>query len=89
MRKFSAAFALLLSLVTCTNSPLDRRQVILYSDADIAEQGIRSYREIQAEIPATTSARELQYVQCVANYVVSALDNEDQSRFDWEVTVFD
>ena len=89
MRKFSAVFALLLSLVTCTNSPLDRRQVILYSDADIAEQGIRSYREIQAEIPATTSARELQYVQCVANYVVSALDNEDQSRFDWEVTVFD
>ena len=89
MRKFNAVVALLLSLAACTSSPLDRRQVVLYSDADMAEQGVRSYREIQAEIPATTSAKELQYVQCVANYVVSALDNEDQARFDWEVTVFD
>jgi predicted Zn-dependent protease len=55
----------------------------------MAEQGIRSYREMQAQIPATTDPRELQYVQCVANYVVAALDSEDQARFDWEVTVFD
>ena len=89
MRKFSAVVTLLLSLAACTSSPLDRRQVVLYSEADMAEQGIRSYREMQAEIPATTNPRELQYVQCVANYVVAALDNEDQARFDWEVTVFD
>ena len=68
---------------------MDRLQVVLYSDADMAERGIRSYREMQAEIPATADAKELQYVQCVANYVVAALDSEDQSRFDWEVTVFD
>jgi len=89
MRKLSAALTLLLSLAACTSSPLDRRQIVLYSDADMAERGIRSYREMQAEIPATTNDRELQYVQCVANYVVAALDGEDQSRFDWEVTVFD
>ena len=89
MRKLSAFITLLLSLVACTSSPLDRLQVVLYSDADMAERGIRSYREMQAEIPATADAKELQYVQCVANYVVAALDSEDQSRFDWEVTVFD
>ena len=89
MRKTSAVVALLLSLAACTSSPLDRRQVVLYSDADMAERGIRSYREMQAEIPATADSNELQYVQCVANYVVAALDSEDQSRFDWEVTVFD
>ena len=44
---------------------------------------------MQAEIPATNNPRELQYVQCVANYVIAALDNEEQTRFDWEVTVFD
>ena len=55
----------------------------------MAEQGIRSYREMQAEIPATSNPKELQYVQCVANYIVAALENEDQTRFDWEVTVFD
>ena len=89
MRKLSAVITLLLLLTACTSSPLNRRQVVLYSDADMAEQGIRSYREMQAEIPATTNPRELQYVQCVANYVVAALDSEDQTRFDWEVTVFD
>ena len=89
MRKLSAFITLLLSLVACTSSPLDRLQVVLYSDAEMAERGIRSYREIQAEIPATADAKELQYVKCVANYVVAALDSEDQSRFDWEVTVFD
>lgn len=89
MRKFSAVVSLLLSLAACTSSPLDRRQVVLYSDADMAEQGTRSYREMQAEIPATTNPRELQYVQCVANYIVAALDSEDQARFEWEVTVFD
>ncbi|MDG1026438.1 MAG: M48 family metallopeptidase [Gammaproteobacteria bacterium] len=89
MRKLSAVCILLLSLVACNSSPLDRRQVLLYSDADMAQQGISAYREMQSEIPATNNSRELQYAQCVANYVVSALDPVDQSRFDWEVTVFD
>ena len=72
MRKLSAVITLLLSLAACTSSPLDRRQVVLYSDADMAEQGIRSYRKMQTQIPATKDARELQYVQCVTNSVVAA-----------------
>ncbi len=89
MRNSSAGISLLLVLLACASSPLDRRQIVIYSDAEMAEQGIRSYRQIQAEIPATTRPGELQYVQCVANHVVSALDAEDQNRFEWEVTVFD
>ncbi len=89
MKRICAVLSLLLALAACTSSPTDRRQVVLYSDSDMAEQGIRAYREMQQEIPATTNPRELQYVQCVANYVIAALDSEEQSRFDWEVTVFD
>ena len=89
MSRISAFVSLLLLLGACTSSPTDRRQVVLYSDADMAAQGISAYREMQAEIPATNNPRELQYVQCVANYVIAALDNEEQTRFDWEVTVFD
>ena len=89
MNRISAVLGLLLILAACTSSPTDRRQVVLYSDSDMAEQGIRAYREMQAEIPATRDPRELQYVQCVANYVIAALDSEEQSRFEWEVTVFD
>ncbi len=89
MRNSSAVISLLLVLSGCASSPLDRRQVVIYSNAEMAEQGIRSYRQMRAEIPMTTNPGELQYVQCVANYVVSALDVEDQNRFEWEVTVFD
>lgn len=89
MRRISAVVSLLLLLGACTSSPLDRRQVVLYSDADMAEQGVRAYREMQAEIPSSSNPDEVEYVQCVANYVVAALDSEDQARFDWEVTVFD
>jgi predicted Zn-dependent protease len=92
MRNISAIGILLLGLLllaACTSSPLDRRQVIFHSDADMTAQGISAYREMQAEIPITDKPRELQYAQCVARYVVAALDAEEQTRFDWEVTVFD
>jgi len=87
MRNIGAIILIL--LVSCTSSPLDRRQVVLYSDAEMSEQGIRAYRQMQSELPATTNNREFQYVQCVANHVVAALDQHDQDRFEWEVTVFD
>lgn len=89
MKRICAVTLLFLTLAACVSSPLDRRQVVLYSDAEMAEQGIQAYRDMQSEIPITTDSDEVQYVQCVANYVVSALDDADQTRFDWEVTVFD
>ncbi len=89
MKRICAIVSLLLVLVACTSSPTDRRQVVLYSDTDMAEQGVRAYRDMQAEIPATSNPQETQYVQCVANYVIAALDSEEQNRFEWEVTVFD
>lgn len=68
---------------------MDRRQVVLYSDADMARQGEEAYRQMQAEIPITTNQRETQYVQCVANYVIQALEPRERGRSVWEVTVFD
>lgn len=55
----------------------------------MAAQGIEAYRDMQAEIPATENIGETRFVQCVANHVVGALSNQDQTRFNWEVTVFD
>lgn len=83
------SLALLPFLLSCTSSPMDRRQVVLYSDADMARRGEETYRKMQAEIPATENVRETQYVQCVANYVIAALEPEDRDRSVWEVTVFD
>lgn len=89
MRSFFFSTALLTLLVTCTSSPLDRRQVIFYSDADMARQGEQAYRQMQAEIPASTNRREIQFVQCVANSVIAGLEPEQRQGVVWEVTVFD
>ena len=63
--------------------------MVLYSDADMARRGEETYRKMQAEIPATENVRETQYVQCVATYVIAALDPSERERDVWEVTVFD
>lgn len=63
--------------------------MVLYSDADMARRGEETYRKMQAEIPATQNARETRYVQCVANYVIAALEPEQRDHLVWEVTVFD
>ncbi|MFK7863195.1 MAG: M48 family metallopeptidase [Pseudohongiellaceae bacterium] len=78
-----------LILLSCASSPLDRRQVVLYSDAEMARQGEQAYRQMQQELPVTSSSRETNYAQCVANHVIQALDDSDRNSAVWEVTVFD
>ncbi|MCG8412705.1 MAG: M48 family metallopeptidase [Pseudomonadales bacterium] len=81
---------LLVALVTaCTTSPLNRRQVVFYSESEMARQGEQAYREMQSELPVTPNASEITYVQCVADYVIEALDPNLRNGVNWEVTVFD
>lgn len=76
-------------LIGCATSPTNRRQVVLYSESDMARQGEQAYREMQTEIPVTTDNRETAYVQCVADYVIEALEPAQRGSVGWEVTVFD
>jgi predicted Zn-dependent protease len=76
-------------LGACASSPLNRRQVVLYSDAEMAQQGVSAYRQMQSELPQTSNLRETRYAQCVANYVVAALNEDQRGSSAWEVTVFD
>lgn len=81
---------LILPILTyCTTSPLDRRQVVLYSEAEMARQGEQAYRQMQSELPVTPNASETIYVQCVADYIIEAVDEPMRSNVNWEVTVFD
>ncbi|NKB34989.1 MAG: M48 family metalloprotease [Pseudomonadales bacterium] len=88
MRKISILFFTLIFFVGCASSPLDRRQVVIYSEADMAAQGERSYRQMQQEVSISTNTSETNYVQCVSNYVIEALDPAIQNRNQWEVTLF-
>lgn len=89
MRAIVLSLASLYLLVSCASSPMDRRQVVFYSDAEMARQGEEAYRQMQVEIPASTNARETQFVQCVADSIIAALEPADRDRGEWEVTVFD
>lgn len=80
---------LALVCVACTTSPLDRRQVVLYSDQDMARQGEQAYREMQAQLPISGNQNEISFVQCVADHVIAALSEQQRANLDWEVTVFD
>ena len=81
---------LLVTLATaCTTSPLDRRQVVFYSDADMARQGEAAYRQMQQEVPIATDANQTSFIQCVADHVIDALHPSQRGDFTWEVTVFD
>lgn len=84
-----ALYSLPIFLIGCASSPLERRQVVLYSDVEMARQGEQAYRQMQQEIPTTTSNRETNYVQCIADHVIAALDEDDRNSAVWEVTVFD
>lgn len=76
---------LLTALVTaCATSPLGRNQIILVSDAEMAQMGVTAYRDMQQKIPATKDGKASAYVQCVAG----AITREVAER-GWEVTVFD
>ena len=83
--------ALLVAVAGCTTttSPTGRRQVMVYSDAEIARQGEEIYREMQREMRPSGNRREINYVQCVTDHVLAAMDPADRNRYHWEITVFD
>lgn len=76
-------------LLACATSPLERRQVVLYSQEQMAQQGEQAYQQMQQEVPVSQNPREREFVECVASYVVNALSEAQRAGQDWEVTVFD
>ena len=89
MGRLRVLIPFLLFLTQCATSPLDRRQVVLYSDAEMARQGEQAYSQMQSEMPTTPNSSESVYVQCVADYIIEALAEPMRSSLAWEVTVFD
>ena len=87
--KLSTAVLLVALSAACATSPTNRRQVVLYSEADMVRQGEGTYRQIQSELPMSSDPRETTYVQCVADHVIAALEPTQQAACRWEVIVFD
>ena len=75
-------------VLACATSPLGRRQLRLFPEADMDAMGVQAYEQIKGETPATTDAGASRYVRCVANAITRALPASDGAG-EWEVTVFE
>lgn len=73
----------------CTTSPTQRRQVVIYSEGEMADQGILMYRQMQQEVPISESATRVEFVQCVTDHIVVALTPAERGAHVWEVTLFE
>jgi predicted Zn-dependent protease len=87
--KLLTNFLVFLSLLSCASSPLERRQVVLYSEADMAQQGVQTYEGMLEEMPVSRNPRLTAYVQCVTDYIVEALEPEQRGGHQWEVALFE
>jgi predicted Zn-dependent protease len=78
-----AACCVLLA-VACAQSPTGHPQLLLVSDAEMAQMGVASFDDVKRETPPTTDKALSAYVECIAN----AITREAAPNTRWEVVVF-
>ncbi len=69
----------------CVSSPLGRKQLQLFPDAQLAEVGAAAYREIKQKTKTSTDTGARRLVTCVADHLTRQLGG----GVAWEVTVFE
>lgn len=82
----SVLVALLVS--ACSSSPTGRKQLVLKSDAELEREGTRQFRMIQEQAPLVQDGAVIDYVACVADAIVGALDGEGGDLY-WELAIVD
>jgi len=75
-------------LGACATSPTGRNQVLLYSDAQLAQSGAQAFAGMKQETPISTTMVTNRFVQCISNNIIAQLGPNENSE-DWEVVVFD
>lgn len=81
------AYASLFFLVACATSPTGKKQLILISDSEMGQLGLRSFSEIKQKTPIERDPKINAYVKCIAQAITSET-SEDITGGQWEVVVF-
>jgi len=71
-------------VAACATSPLGRKQLSIFSDAQIDTMGISAFEQVKEQVPLSSDGRAIDYVTCVANAVTGAIGGGQ-----WEVRVFE
>lgn len=80
---------LCLLVLACAVSPLGRRQLAFFPDAQLAEMGVTAFNQLKAETPVSKTPKTNAYVKCVADHITAALQPGEAPVRTWEVVVFD
>lgn len=75
-------------LAGCATSPTGRSQLVLKSDAALAQEGARQFAIIRAQAPLVQDRATIDYVACVANAIVDVLEGKDAEMY-WELAIVD
>lgn len=75
-------------LAACSTSPTGRSQLVLKSDAQLAQEGARQFHMIREQAPLVKDRATIDYVACVANAIVGVLDGENAEMY-WELAIVD
>ncbi len=75
-------------LLACATSPLGRRQLLIFSEEQMAEMGRASFQTLREQIPESRQTSQNRLVKCVANAIVEVVDDPGAPD-SWEVVVFE
>jgi predicted Zn-dependent protease len=75
-------------LSSCSTTPSGRAQLVLKSEAQLAQEGARQFAALREQMPLVKSQATVDYVACVANAIVKVLDGKDAEMY-WELAVID
>jgi predicted Zn-dependent protease len=82
------AALLAFAMTACATSPLGRRQLAFFPDAQLAEMGAAAFNDLKAKTKVSTAPTTNTYVHCVADAVTKVLTPAESQVRTWEVVVF-
>ncbi len=88
MSRKIVSLVLFFSLTACAVSPTGRKQLAFMPDAQMISMGVQSFEQMKTETPKVTDAAINNYVQCIADAIISQPEVQQYSS-SWEVVVFD
>ncbi len=77
-----------LLVTACSTSSLGRKQITLFSNAELDKMGITSFEQMKKETPISHDKAVNNFVQCVAKAITKHVP-KSVHQGDWEVVVFD